>query len=216
MPAPRPFILVLAGVNGAGKSSVGGALLQQHGLAWFNPDRYARSLVEELHLTQDEADSRAWLHSRELLERAISEGSNHAFETTLGGNTFAALLLRACQSHDVMILFCGLASVEQHIARVRLRVAHGGHDIPEQRIRERWTTARSNLIRLLPQLARLQVFDNSAEAAPGEEVPDPVLVLEMAAGRITFPQHDDIATLSATPDWAKPILQAAIELQTGR
>ncbi|RYF64127.1 MAG: hypothetical protein EOO29_42925, partial [Comamonadaceae bacterium] len=38
----RPFILVLAGVNGAGKSSVGGGLLQEHGLEWFNPDSYAR------------------------------------------------------------------------------------------------------------------------------------------------------------------------------
>ena len=40
--AARPCILVLAGVNGAGKSSVGGALLAEHGLAWFNPDSYAR------------------------------------------------------------------------------------------------------------------------------------------------------------------------------
>ena len=38
----RPFILVLAGVNGAGKSSVAGALLEEHGLTWFNPDSYAR------------------------------------------------------------------------------------------------------------------------------------------------------------------------------
>lgn len=34
----RPVLCVLAGVNGAGKSSVGGQVLEQSGLAWFNPD----------------------------------------------------------------------------------------------------------------------------------------------------------------------------------
>ena len=56
----RPFIFVLAGVNGAGKSSVGGALLEQHGLSWFNPDTYARELMRELGIDQAEANARAW------------------------------------------------------------------------------------------------------------------------------------------------------------
>ena len=34
--ARRPFIFVLAGVNGAGKSSVGGAMLAEHGLDWLS------------------------------------------------------------------------------------------------------------------------------------------------------------------------------------
>ena len=38
----RPFIFALAGVNGAGKSSVGGTILREHGLDWFNPDTFAR------------------------------------------------------------------------------------------------------------------------------------------------------------------------------
>ena len=56
----RPFIFVLAGVNGAGKSSVGGALLAEHGLTWFNPDAFARGLIAELGLAQIEANGRAW------------------------------------------------------------------------------------------------------------------------------------------------------------
>jgi predicted ABC-type ATPase len=41
----RPALFVLAGVNGAGKSSVGGHLLEREGLTWFNPDDFARELV---------------------------------------------------------------------------------------------------------------------------------------------------------------------------
>src|SRR5690606_19277285 len=115
---------------------------------------------------------RAWRHGRVLLEAALEQGCNHAFETTLGGRTIPALLERASRTHDVMMIFVGLASPEQHIGRVRLRVAHGGHDIPERKIRERWVTSRANLVRLLPLLARLQVFDNSVQVRLGDEIPD--------------------------------------------
>ena len=210
--AARPFILVLAGVNGAGKSSVGGALLAEHGLAWFNPDTFARELVAQLGLTPEEANARAWNLGRERLEAAIAQGANYAFETTLGANTIPALLARAASSHDVVMIYCGLSSPEQHMARVRARVARGGHSIPEAKIRERWTASRANLIQLLPKLTRLQVFDNSAEALPGEEIADPVLVLELSSGEPIFPQPDDLTALAATPQWARPIVQAAIDL----
>lgn len=213
MAAQRPFILVLAGVNGAGKSSVGGALLAEHGLSWFNPDTCARELIAQLGLTPEDANARAWNLGRERLEAAMAQGSSYAFETTLGAHTIPGLLADAAATHDVVMIFCGLSSPEQHIARVRARVARGGHDIPEPKIRERWVASRANLVQLMPKLARLQVFDNSAEAPPGGEIDDPVLVLEMSDGAIDFPQPDDLAALAATPAWARPIVQAAIELQ---
>ncbi|HEY2254761.1 MAG TPA: hypothetical protein VGI11_03915 [Variovorax sp.] len=208
----RPFIFVLAGVNGAGKSSVGGALLAEHGLAWYNPDSHARELVAQLGLSVEDANARAWAHGKAQLDAAIAQGRSHAFETTLGASTIPQLLGQASRTHDVVMLFCGLASVELHLRRVRARVARGGHDIPEAKIRERWISSRMNLIRLLPQLARLQVFDNSAEAAEGGDIPDPVLLLEMVGGRLVYPRADDAAALRATPEWARAIVQSAIEL----
>ena len=82
-----------------------------------------------------------------------------------------ARLVAAARTHDVLVWFCGLASPELHIARVRARVARGGHDIPEATIRARWPAAVANLIALLPHLAQVQVHDNSATVAPGEAVP---------------------------------------------
>jgi len=211
--AARPFIFVLAGVNGAGKSSVGGALLAEHGLAWFNPDTYARELVALLGLPVGEANARAWQQGRMQLETAIATGRNFAFETTLGARTIPELLAKAADTHDVVMLFCGLDSIEAHMRRVKARVAVGGHDIPEAKIRERWTASRLNLIRLLPRLARLQVFDNSVEAAPGKPIPNPVLVLETVKGHVLFPGPEDHAALDATPEWARPVVQAAFEHQ---
>lgn len=209
----RPFIIVLAGVNGAGKSSVLSALLLDQGLDWYNPDKYAAALVRALGVSLDEASGRAWAHGKSLLESAIANGSNHAFETTLGGSTIARLLRQASATHDVLMLYCGLTSTELHIARVAQRVAHHGHPIPDEKIRERWHTSRSNLVQLLPVLARLQVFDNSQSVEPGQDVPDPALVLELEAGRVTFPDVLSPEALAAVPVWAQPILEAAIQQQ---
>jgi predicted ABC-type ATPase len=208
----RPFILVLAGVNGSGKSSVGGAMLETFGLTGFNPDSYSREIVSQLGMELEAANAQAWQHGRELLEAAIQSGTNYSFETTLGANTIPALLAKASLTHDVMMIFVGLSSPEQHIDRVRQRIAHGGHPIPEEKIRERWTSSRANLIQLMPYLTRLQVLDNSVEAAPGNDIPAPLLLLEMMGGKMTQPDPADADALASTPDWARAIVQAAIEL----
>ena len=208
----RPFLYVLAGVNGAGKSSVGGHVLREAGLDWFNPDTFARGLRELSGLSQAEANGQAWQEGVNRIRDALEQGHNHAFETTLGGNSIAALLHEASRSHDVLMWFCGLSSPEQHIARVQARVRSGGHPINEADIRRRWPLAQQNLVRLMPMLAQLQVYDNSADAAPGEAVPDPQLLLQMEDGQVLYPEPDDLVQLAATPAWATPLLEAALRL----
>lgn len=208
----RPFLYVLAGVNGAGKSSVGGHVLREAGLDWFNPDTFARGLRKLSGLSQAEANGQAWQEGVNRIRHALDQGRNHAFETTLGGNSIAALLHEASCSHDVLMWFCGLSSPEQHIARVQARVRSGGHPINEADIRRRWPLAQQNLVRLMPVLAQLQVYDNSADAAPGETVPDPQLLLQMEDGQVLYPEPDDLAQLAATPAWATPLLEAALRL----
>ena len=207
----RPFILVLAGVNGAGKSSVLSTLLLDQGLDWFNPDRYAAELARKLGISLDEANGVAWRHGKSLLEEAIARGNNYAFETTLGGTTITRLLRQASQTHDLLMLYCGLSSPELHIARVAQRVAHQGHPIAEEKIRERWTTSRANLVQLLPTLSRLQVFDNSHSVDPGDDIPDPALVIELEGVRVLCPDVRSPSALASVPGWAQPILEAAIQ-----
>jgi predicted ABC-type ATPase len=209
-----PTISVLAGVNGAGKSSIAGEFLRKAGDAFFNPDTVAqqiRTLHPDISLTL--ANAHAWQIGKSLLEQAIAGGRDYRFETTLGGRTIAQLLEKAARSgHRLRIWFCGLASPELHLYRVRSRVAQGGHDIPEAKIRERWNGSRENLIRLLPLIDHLRVYDNSADADPAAgRKPEPILLLEMQRGKITAP-----ADLSNAPDWVRPVIAAAIHLHTAR
>lgn len=93
-------------------------------------------------------------------------------------------------------------------ARVRARVRRGSHNIPEGGIRRRYEHSRLNLITLLPHLTALGVHDNSEEADPlSGKAPLPRLVLQMEQAKIFGPPD-----LSRTPDWAKPIVAAAIKL----
>lgn len=205
-----PRIYVLAGTNGAGKSSIVGAMLREAGADYFNPDEAARRIrAADPRLTATEANSIAWYEGKRLLERAIAGRLDFAFESTLGATTIPALLAKAASlGIEVRVWYMGLSSPELHIARVRTRVAKGGHDIPAVDIRRRWETGRLNLIRLMPKLTELRIYDNSGEADPdtGAE-PIPVLVVHVTRGRIVAPLD-----LRATPAWTKPLVAAAMRL----
>lgn len=203
-------IVVLAGVNGAGKSSVAGAAILDHGGAFYNPDATAREFRDSNPaLTVEQANAAAWELGRRGLEQALANGEFFALETTLGARTIPAMLRAgARQGAEVHVLYVGLASPEQHLRRVANRVAAGGHDIPEEKIRERFDTSRQHLIGLLPFLASLRVYDNSREANPNDgKTPTPMLLLHMTGGQVV--SH---APLSRIPSWAKPILAAALGL----
>jgi predicted ABC-type ATPase len=140
---------------------------------------------------------------------AVATRSTFAIETTLGGETITGLLLRAlAEGIEARIWYVGLATPELHIARVRARVARGGHDIPETTIRRRFEHSRINLIRLLPQLTELRLFDNSTDVDPAAgATPAPLLVLHIVEGKIAA-----ICDLANVPAWAKPIVAAAMTL----
>jgi predicted ABC-type ATPase len=211
-------IYVLAGCNGAGKSSIGGAALHQCGAELFNPDEAAQRITaanatRNPPLTQAQINGAAWNEGLRLLQRAIGERADFAFETTLGGQTMTERLEQAAQAGLALhVWFVGLSDVELHIDRVRRRVAKGGHDIPIGKIRERFKNGRVNLIRLLPQLTELHLYDNSAEADPDTgATPLPLLLLHCRERRVVSPTS--LRTLlEATPAWAKPIAAACIKL----
>jgi len=93
------------------------------------------------------------------------------------------------------------------------RGAAGGHHIRSDKIRQRYLSAPLNLIRLMPHLAALRVYDNSASVPLGMRISPPRLVLHMKHGRIVWPVgREDVASV---PEWAQPIVGAALAQATG-
>jgi predicted ABC-type ATPase len=203
-----PTITVLAGTNGAGKSSIGGARLEAARTPFYNPDVETQRLIAaNPGMTLDEANAAAWRIGKERLEAAIAERHSFNFETTLGGTTIARLLAKAhADGLRVRVWYCGLSDPELHIARVRARVSHGGHDIPETKIRERFDASRNNLCSILPSLDELMLYDNSSEASLSSgEPPQPVQLLHFRDGKI-------LSQVSSMPNWAKPIAAVVMSL----
>src|SRR5437867_10445681 len=135
----RSSVYIIAGVDGAGKSSVAGETFRQSGADCYNPDEAARGLVAaNPTLPQTEANAAAWHEGVRLLKRAIDERLDFAFETTLGANTIPRLLRNASNAGiEIHVWYVGLESPGLHIARVKSRVSRGGHDISEEDIRRR-------------------------------------------------------------------------------
>lgn len=184
-------------------------MIRAAGSDYYNPDEAARELIAaNPGLDQTNANAVAWRQGTRLLQRAIHERLDLALETTLGGSTITGLLSEAAyKGIEVRVWYVGLSSADAHIERVRQRVRSGGHDIPEAVIRRRWRHSRQNLVQLLAVLAELRVYDNSALADPVEgKAPRPLLVLHVDHGEVVGPED-----LSATPEWAKPIVAAALQ-----
>lgn len=158
-----PHIVVLAGPNGSGKSTAAPGLLKGAlGVAEFiNADVIARGLS-----AFNPADA-ALLAGRAMLERAAALAERRvsfAFETTLASRS---LLRRIEEWRDqfgyrLHIVFLWLPGPDAAIARVRARVALGGHGVPETTITRRYWRGLSNFFLLYRDLATTwRVYDNS-------------------------------------------------------
>jgi predicted ABC-type ATPase len=200
------MIRVVAGVNGAGKTSVLGRWLREEAGPVYDPDAVAARLVAaNLSATLGEAQGEAWERGYKRLVAAVDAGSNFNLETTLAGATITRELERALRAgQPVRMLYVGLDSYDRHVARVRLRVARGGHDIDPDRIRTRLDQSLANLVKLAPRLTDLQLFDNSEEFEPTEaRLPEPRLLLHVEAGTVvkSVPRND-------VPSWVHAVFDA--------
>jgi len=200
-------VVVAAGTNGAGKTSIVYGIVRAGGGAYFNPAAFAARLVAN-GMPLEKANATAWRAGYDALRRAVDHGTDFTFETTLGGESIVSELHRALElGREVHVFYVGLSSPALHVARVAARVARGGHDIPEAKIRERYNKSLTNLIGLVGKATTLHVFDNSDESPDG--VPRAKRIFRMRGTRITEPA---IATvLAETPEWAKPLAAAAIK-----
>ena len=133
-------IIIIAGPNGAGKTSFANEFLPstEGDLVFVNADEIARSLADT-PLTPAQRDLRAGRLMLEQIEALIRADAEFMFETTLASLTYAARIpsWRAGGYH-VGLVYLRLPNVDASLARVRRRVAAGGHNIPEDVIRRRF------------------------------------------------------------------------------
>jgi predicted ABC-type ATPase len=171
----RPIVIAIAGPNGAGKSTFFRAHLAASGLLFVNADVLARELGAEPYSAAAAADALR----RELLRQAAS----FAFETVFSDPVGAKLsfLREAVQAgYEVVLCFIGVSGPQVCEQRVAMRVSQGGHDVPQEKILERYPRTLANLREAIRELPHVLVYDNDDLARPFRKV------AEFEAGRVTF------------------------------
>lgn len=155
-------IVIIAGPNGAGKTTFAETFLPEEAECpdFINADLIAGGLSP---FDPSAAALRAGRMMMEEIRRRVRRRRSFAFETTLSGLTYVRLI-RAWQrmGYRVKVVFLSLASPGLAVARVRARVAQGGHDVPETVIRRRFVAGLRNFNERYKALADSWVlYDNS-------------------------------------------------------
>jgi predicted ABC-type ATPase len=160
--ATRPGAIVLAGANGAGKTTASPFLLRDElrVATYVDADVIARGLSAFAAESVARAAGEALLAQLDRLEAAHR---SFAFESTLAGRTHAKRIRRLIESgYHVRIFYLWLPSPELAVARVKLRARHGGHDIAEHVIRRRYQRSLCNFVELYaPLVSTWHVYDAS-------------------------------------------------------
>ncbi|MCK6480176.1 MAG: AAA family ATPase [Planctomycetes bacterium] len=167
MSATGPVVVLIAGPDGAGKSTAAPRLLRDAFAVdeFVNADAIARGLSAFRPETVSFAAGRAMMERMRTLAR---ERKSFAFETTLASRTFAPWLGRMRRSgYAAHLVFLSLPSEELALARVAARVRDGGHDVPEEVVRRRYKAGLRNLITLYSRAVdSWRVHDNSVPDRP--------------------------------------------------
>lgn len=155
-------VIILAGPNGAGKTTFAGEFLpKEAGCPIFvNADLIAAGLAP---FNPGTAAIRAGRVMLEELNRHFTNRVNFAIETTLSGRGYLHWIKKWQEAgYAVKLIFLQLNCADEAIARVAQRVRQGGHDIPNDVIRRRFTAGRSNFDQLyVPVVDVWALYDNS-------------------------------------------------------
>lgn len=156
-----PNIYIIAGCNGAGKTTASFTILPEilKVKEFVNADAIAAGL------SPFNVENVAFEAGRIMLQRIqqlMQEKEDFAFETTLSTRSYVSLIKQArANAYKITLLYFWLASPDFAKQRVAKRVRQGGHNIPDEVIERRYYRGMSNLLNLYaPVVDKWVVIDN--------------------------------------------------------
>ncbi len=183
----RPRLLVIAGPNGSGKTSITEQLHElKHqwmlGCDYINPDNIAQ---ERFGGWNDAASVlKAAEAATEWRRKCLNEGRDFAFETVFSSPEKLQFLKEAKQKgYFIRFFFVGTDSPLINVQRIALRVTKGGHDVAISKIISRYEKAMINAFSAATFVDRAYFYDNSITLDEGE-VPTWVPLFRTADGKL--------------------------------
>jgi predicted ABC-type ATPase len=186
----QPQLITIAGPNGAGKSTITQRYRDNNLLPsnYINPDEIVLNMTEIVDpIERVYAAARAADRQRQEL---LLARESMAFETVMSHPSKVEFMRAARKSgYRVTLIFVGVASAEISILRVKQRVANGGHDVPRQKIIDRYDRVMLLFPQAIQAVDRALLFDNSDDLQAAK------LVAEFRDGKQVYGVAD-------APQWA--------------
>lgn len=189
---PEKQLWLLAGGNGAGKSTFYKTFLAPRGITFVNADQIARRIAPTA--AQQASYEAAQIAARLRADLLLQEVS-FCFETVFSHPSKIDFVATAkAQGYEVILVFIHLQNAELNKARVAQRVSEGGHSVPEDKIETRVARSLQHVRTVIPLCDEVHVLDNSSYDKPYQRV------ATLMQGRVTD-------SLDPLPDWAVDFLK---------
>lgn len=190
-----PVLIVIAGPNGSGKTSVTSKILHHEWMedaVYINPDIIAQEKYGNWN--SKEAVMQAVKYCEELREQCLAEHKSLIFETVLSVEDKIDYILRAKEAgFFIRFFFVCTGHPTINAARIARRVMEGGHDVPITKIISRYDKSIANSSIVSEFVDRAYVYDNSIEDV------DAQLLFRLKDGKLVK-QYVDVI-----PRWALAI-----------
>lgn len=184
---------VLAGGNGAGKSTFYRVALAPRGIKLVNADHIAR-LIDPGH--PEAVGYQAAAIAEEIRTALLRLGTSFCYETVFSHPSKIDFVAEArAAGYQVILLYFHLETPELNQARVRQRVSEGGQDVPPYKIRSRIPRTMRNVATALPLVDEARLLDNSLRDEPYRQV---AVLRKGAWVRLADP----------LPEWARQLIAA--------
>lgn len=165
MTEKRPELVVIAGPNGSGKTTITEQLLVHEWGAdciYINPDAIAREKFGDWN--DPDAVMKAAQYATEERYRVLAERKNLVFETVFSSEEKVVFVKKAVDAgYFVRFFYVCTESPSINAARVATRFMEGGHSVPIEKIVSRYTKSLINCARILKIVDRIYFYDNSVE-----------------------------------------------------
>jgi predicted ABC-type ATPase len=163
-----PELVLVAGPNGSGKTTITQAYLAERFPSWprLNADQLLAELLAQWQPSESTDHPPGPLDAaRRIDETAFTLaalGAPFILETVLSSDKYRRLI-HVARSHDMVfrLVYVTTETSRVNVGRVAMRVEEGGHDVPEDRIHSRWERSMNNLAWFAARADRLVVWDNS-------------------------------------------------------
>ena len=164
----KPELIIIAGPNGSGKTSVTKRFLHHEwaeGTIYINPDEVANEMFGDWN--SKEAVLNAANYCAEWREKCLTERKSFVFETVMSAEDKVQFIIKAKNAgFFIRLFFISTENPKINASRIADRVMKGGHDVPISKIISRYYKAIENCKTVSSIVDRLYVYDNSVD---GEE-----------------------------------------------